>query len=159
MGRLVFGIDVLMSFVSAIVVAVLFVAPRLRILERERALMLLVLPHLFFRFIGLGFLVPGVTSATLPTAFAVPAAFGDLAAGMLAIIALLALARRASWALPAVWVFNVWGAADLLFAYLQGGRLDVPPGAFGATFFIPTAIAPPMLVTHLLVFRVLARRA
>jgi hypothetical protein len=159
MGRLLFGINVLMSFVSAIVVAVLFVAPRLRILERERALMVLVLPHLFLRFIGLGFLVPGVTSAALPRAFAAPAAFGDLAAGMLAISALLALARRASWALPAVWVFNVWGAADLLFAYLQGGRLDVPPGAFGATFFIPTAIAPPMLVTHLLVFRVLARRA
>jgi hypothetical protein len=158
MDRLLFGINVLMSFVSAIVVAALFVAPRLRILERERALTVLVVPHLFLRFIGIGFLVPGVTAATLPWAFAAPAAFGDLAAGLLAIIAVVALARHASWALPAVWVFNVWGAADLLLAYVQGGRLDVPPGAFGATFYIPTAIAPPMLVTHFLVFRVLTRR-
>jgi hypothetical protein len=156
--RLLFGVNVLMSFASAIVVAALFVAPRLRILERERALALLVLPHLFLRFIGIGFLVPGVTGATLPAAFALPAAFGDLVAGLLAIVAIIGLARRASWALPAVWVFNLWGAADLLLAYVQGGRLDIPPGAFGATFYSPTAIAPPMLVTHFLVFRVLTRR-
>jgi hypothetical protein len=158
MDRLAFGINVVMSLASSVVVAALFVAPRLRTMERDRALLLLVLPHLFLRFIGLSFLVPGVVSEAVPWGFAAPAAFGDLGAGILAIVATVALARRAPWARPAVWLFNLWGAADLLFAYLQGGRLDVPPGAFGAAFFIPTAIAPPMLVTHFLAFRLLVRR-
>jgi hypothetical protein len=128
-------------------------------MERDRALLLLVVPHLFLRFIGLSFLVPGVVSEPLPSGFAAPAAFGDLGAGLLAILATLALARRVPWARPAVWLFNLWGAVDLLLAYLQGARLDIPPGAFGAAFFIPTAIAPPMLVTHFLVFRLLVRRS
>jgi hypothetical protein len=157
MDRLAFGINVVMSLVSAIVAARVFVAPRLRTLERDRALLVLVAPHLFLRFIGLSFLVPGVVSAALPSGFAAPAAYGDLGAGILAIVSVIALARRASWARPIVWLFNLWGALDLLFAYLQGARLDIPPGAFGAAFFIPTLIAPAMLVTHFLAFRVLLR--
>jgi hypothetical protein len=56
------------------------------------------MPHLF-RFVGLSFLVPGVVSPELPRAIAVPAAYGDLGAAILALIATLALARRASWAI------------------------------------------------------------
>ena len=158
MDRLLFGINVLMSLASSILVAALFVAPRLRTMERDRALLLLAVPHLFLRFIGISFLVPGVVSEPLPRGFAAPAAFGDVGAGILAILATLALARRAPWARPMALLFNLWGAVDLLFAYLQGARLDIPPGAFGAAFFIPTAIAPAMLVTHVLAFRLLVRR-
>jgi hypothetical protein len=74
--------------------------------------MLLVMPHLFLRFIGLSFVVPGVVAPALPGAFAVPAAFGDFGAGMQAVFAPLALARQRSWAIPAAWLFNIWGAAD-----------------------------------------------
>jgi hypothetical protein len=126
-------------------------------MDRYRALALSVSPHLFFRFIGLSFLVPGVVSPSLPSAFAVPAAYGDLVAGVLAIVAILALTRRASWAPALVWLFNVWGAADLLFAGFQGRRLQIDPGAFGAAFFIPTAVVPPLLVTHALIFLILVR--
>jgi hypothetical protein len=31
------------------------------------------------------------------------------------------------------------------------------PGAFGAAFFIPTAVVPPLLVTHALIFLILVR--
>jgi len=103
-------------------------------------------------------LVPGVVSASLPAAFAKPAAFGDLVAGILAVVAVIALAKGASWATPAVWLFNIWGAADLLFAMVQGPRVLVDAGALGAAFFIPTAIVPPLLVTHgLTFFRLLVR--
>jgi hypothetical protein len=82
----------------------------------------------------------------------------SLGAGILAIIAAVALAKRASWAIAIVWVFNVWGAADLLFAIYQGPRLGIEAGDFGAAFFIPTAVVPPLLVTHALVFKLLLRR-
>ena len=155
--RLLFGISALASAISSVVVAQLYVWPRLRTMERRDALLLLIAPHLFLRFIGLSFLIPGVVSQPLPPAFAVPAAYGDLVAGTLAIIATLALWTRSSGAVLLAWFFNTWGAADLLFAIYQGQRLGIPPGAFGATFFIPTAVVPPLLVMHFLTFRVLFR--
>lgn len=58
-----------------------------------------------------------------------------------------------------VWLFNIWGAADLLFAFYQGARVQLDPGALGAAFFIVTAIVPPLLVTHALIFLVLTSKA
>src|SRR5262245_26992537 len=152
-----FGISAVMSLVSASVVAVLYVWPWVGALDRQRALIVLMMPHLFFRFIGLSFLIPGVVSPSLPAAFAVPAGYGDFVAGVMAIIAVVGLATYVSWAVPVVSLFNIWGAADLLFALFQGVHLQIDPGALGATFFIPTAIVPPLLVTHALIFGVLVR--
>ena len=84
--RALFGISVLMSFVSSVVAAMLFVWPWLRTMNRNEALIRLVAPHMFLRFIGLSFLMRGVVSARLPDGFAVPAAYGDFVAGVLAII-------------------------------------------------------------------------
>jgi hypothetical protein len=150
----IFGASILMSFVSSVVFARLFVWPWLRDMNPHDSLIRLVTPHMFLRFIGLSFLMPGVVSS-LPAAFAVPAAYGDFVAGFLAIIATVVLSRRATWAPVVVWLFNIWGAADLLFAFYQGARLQLDPGALGAAYFIVTAIVPPLLVTHALIFRVL----
>ena len=72
-----FGLSILMSFVAFGLVTKLYIWPRLRALERNDALVPLVLPHTF-RFVGLAFLVPGVVSPSLPQAFATSAAYGDL---------------------------------------------------------------------------------
>lgn len=157
--RVLFGINVLLSFVASGAAAYLFIWPRLRDLDRREALILLVAPHMFFRFIGISFLIPGVVSPSLPAAFAVPAAYGDLIAGILAIAATVALVWRATWAIGLVWIFNVWGTADLLFAFYQGAiGIQIDIGMLGASYFIPTAIVPPLLVTHFLIFLLLIRR-
>ena len=153
----IFGVSALMSFLSSAVIAKLYVWPQLRAIGRDRALVWLVAPHMFLRFIGLSFLVPGVVSPSLPAGFAVPAAYGDFIAGILAVIATIALANHTSWAIPAVWLFNVWGAADLLFALYQGPHVQIHPEALGAAFYIPTAIVPPLLMTHFLIFGFLVR--
>jgi hypothetical protein len=155
--RAAFGLSILMSLLSSAIVAVLFVWPWVRVNSSERALIWLMAPHLFFRFIGISFLVPGVVSAELPKAWSVPAAYGDLIAGILAIIATLAMVKTVVWAILAVWVFNVWGAADLLFAFYKGARLPLDPGTLGAAFYIVTAIVPPLLVSHVLIFVLLMR--
>jgi len=155
--RPIIGVSVLMNFLAFGVVTKLYIWPHLRIMRPEDALILLVLVHTF-RFVGLSFLVPGVVSPSLPPAFARPAAYGDLVAAILAIVATLALSAHASWALSIVWVFNVWGAGDLLHAIYQGQiRLRINPGSLGATFFIPTVVVPPLLVTHGLIFWLLVR--
>jgi hypothetical protein len=150
----IFGISTLASLVSS-VIAGFYLWPRLRAMER--ALVLLVAPHMFLRFIGLSFLMPGVVSPSLPSALAIPTAYGDLVAGILAVVTTVALLQRLPWAIAAVWVFNVWGAADFLFAFYQGLRIQLHPGDLGAAFFIPTAFVPPLLVTHALIFGLLVR--
>lgn len=154
----IFGVSTLASFVSSAVAARLLVWPRLQNLEPNRALTALVAPHMFLRFIGLSFLVPGVVSPLLPAGFAVPAAYGDSIAGVLSIVTTIALVNRTSWAKMSVWLFNLWGAADFLFAFYQGPHVGLQPGMLGAAFYPVTAIVPPLLVTHGLIFLLLARR-
>jgi len=149
-----FGLSVLMSFVAFGVVTRTYIWPRLRMARREEALIALTVPHTF-RFIGLSFLIPGVVSSSLPSAFAAPAAYGDLFAAILAVLAIWSLSARAWFAT----VFNVWGAADLLVAFYQGllgVRID--PASLGAGYFIPTVVVPPLLVTHGLMFWLLLRK-
>ncbi len=61
----------------------------------------------------------------------------------------------AAWALAAVWIFNIWGAADLLFAFYKGQRVNLEPRSLGAGFYIVTAVVPPLLVSHALIFMLL----
>jgi hypothetical protein len=152
-----FGLSILMSFLAVGLVTKLYIWPWLRVRPREDALTALVVPHTF-RFIGLSFLVPGVVSPSLSSDFAAPAAYGDLIAAVLAVIAILALQARASWAIAIVWVFNVWGALDLLNAFYNGQiGVGISPGSLGAAFYIPTVLVPPLLMTHGLIFWVLLR--
>ena len=153
-----FGTSTLTTFVSSAVAARLLAWPRLQNADPNRALTWLVAPHMFLRFIGLSLLVPGVVSPLLPAGFAVPAAYGDLIAGILAIVATIALVNRTTWATTSVWLFNLWGTADFLFAFYQGPHVGLQPGMLGAAFFIVTAVVPPLLVTHILIFRLLVRR-
>jgi hypothetical protein len=101
------------------------------------------------------FLVPGVVSPELPAAWANPAAYGDLVAALLALLALAGLKSRPGLAL--VWVFNLWGAADLLYTFYQGNAVGLDPGHLGAGYFIVTVLVPLLLVTHALVFWLLLR--
>jgi hypothetical protein len=153
----VFGLSIVLSFVAFGLVTKLYIWPRLQTLDRNDAVLRLVAPHTF-RFIGLSFLVPGVVSPSLPSAIAVPAALGDLIAAILAVAAALALSKRWSLAILLVWFFNLWGTGDLLFAYYQGlFGVGLDPRALGAAFFIPTAVVPPLLITHALIFWLLVR--
>ena len=124
---------------------------------RSEALIPLLLLH-SSRYIGMAFLIPGVTSEVLDARFATPAAYGDLLAGILALIAIMALRLQWRIAIPLVWIFNLEGSLDLLNALFQGVRY-VPNGHFGATYFIPAVIVPALLVTHFIIFVLLLRGA
>src|SRR5215467_7161091 len=111
-----------------------------------------------FRFLGLALVVPGVVSPELPAAFAQPVAYGDLISAILALLALAALGTRAGTVVA--WVFNIFGTADLIFAFYQGSRISLPdtPGLLGAGYFILAAYVPLLFITHGLAFRILLRK-
>jgi hypothetical protein len=149
-----FGLSVAFSFVAWGLCAAYAIWPELRGRPRVDALQPLLILH-SFRFVGLSFLIPGVVSPHLPTVFAFDAAYGDIAAAILALLALAAL--RTSLGVPLVWLFNVWGSIDLLNAFYQGSSGGLLPGQLGAAYFIPTAIVPFALITHGLIFWILLR--
>ncbi len=144
-----------MGLIAYGLIATWYVMPALRPLPQAKALMPLLLLHCF-RFIGLAFLIPGVTSQPLDARFATPAAYGDLLAAGLAFLGILALRQRWRAAIPLVWVFNIEGTLDLLYAVTQGIRYT-DDGTLGATFFIPAVAVPALLVTHAMVFIILLR--
>jgi hypothetical protein len=153
----IFGVSVMMGFIAFGVVTNLYILPHLWNSSRENALIALIVPHAF-RYVGLSFLVPGVVSPSLEQAFALPAAYGDFGASILALIAIFALGARSHWAIPLVWLFNIWGFADLWLAMYRGTiGVGIMPGSLGAAFFIPTIIVPPLLITHGLIFWLLLR--
>jgi len=151
--QLYFFVSIAFSFIAWGMVATRYIWPKLRALGRTEALRPLLVLH-SFRFFGLAFLVPGVVSPDLPPTFAHSAAYGDIVAAILALLSLALLARGAV-GVVIVWIFNLWGAADLLNAFYQANHAGLMPGQLGVTYFIPTLVVPLLLITHGLVFRVL----
>jgi len=152
--QLAFFGSIVLSFVAWSVVAARYVWPHLRIRTRVDALRPLLILH-SFRFLGLAFLVPGVVSSDLPVAFSHSAAYGDAVAAVLAVLALISLSRRGGVVI--VWIFNLWGTADLLNAFYQANHAGLVVGQLGATYFIPTFAVPLLFITHALVFLILMR--
>lgn len=147
-----FFVSIAFSLIAWGIVAARYIWPELRLRERAEALRPLLVLH-SFRFIGLAFLVPGVVSANLPSAFAHAAAYGDIIAAILAVLSLLLLPSSAGVA--AAWVFSLWGSADIINAFYQANHAGLLAGQLGAAFFLPTVIVPLLLITHGLAFRIL----
>lgn len=155
MAQLWFFMSIAFSFIAWGIVTARYVWPELRLRPRAEALRPLLMLH-SFRFIGLAFLVPGVVSPDLPSTFAHSAAFGDVIAAILALLALISLPNAAGVVIA--WIFSFWGSADLLNAFYQANRAGLIAGQLGATYFIPTLVVPLLLITHGLTFRILLQR-
>ncbi len=143
----IFGLQIFLSVVVCSLLAKWFLAPWLREKTQRESLFWLTLPHAT-RHVGLVFLVPGVVAPSLPHGFAVSAAYGDLAAGVLAMFVLIALRSRWAGTTALVWLFNVVGTVDLLNALRHSQAVP----HLGAAWFIPTFLVPVLLVTHFLIF-------
>ena len=150
-----FFVSIAFSLIAWGIVAARYIWPELRLRPRAEALRPLLILH-SFRFEGLAFLVPGVVSPSLPSAFAHAAAYGDMVAAMLALLALLSLSRASGVVIA--WIFSLWGTADLFNAFYQANHAGLLPGQLGATYFIPTVLVPLLLITHGLAFRILLQQ-
>ena len=153
--EIVMATSLVMGLLTCGLVARWYVLPKLAGLSRNAALIPLLLPHAF-RYIGLGFLLPGVVASDINPGFAGPAAWGDLAAAGMALLAITALKQGWTSAVPLVWLFTVVGTADLLNAVITGVT-TVNAGQFGGMYFVPTLVVPLLLVSHVLIACTLLR--
>jgi hypothetical protein len=148
-------VNLLLSILVFWAAARIYLLPKLHELKPSTVLVPVLLLH-SFRHLGLMFLAPGATYAGIPPQFAYPAAFGDLLAAVLALVAIPAVARDLGNARAFVWIFNVEGTLDL-FAAIGLATVHEASPYMGAAYWIPAFWVPALLVTHYIVFVVLWR--
>jgi hypothetical protein len=102
-------------------------------------------------------LLPQVMGGSLPLGFAAPAAYGNLLTAGLALLAAFMLRLRPGLALPFVWLFNLVGITDLLFAGYEAWVTGLPFFHLGVAWLLLTVYVPLLLVSHVIVFWFLLR--
>jgi hypothetical protein len=156
---MIFQVQLALGYVACLLVFGTYIRPRLSAMDDFHAHRVIATIH-SFRFFGLAFLMPGVVGPSFPAGFAVFSAYGDLATGVLAILALLtARVRPVFWMFVAA--FNLVGTTDLVVNYYHAMRLGLPlvAGQLGAMYIIPIVYVPMLMITHGVAFyRLLHRR-
>ena len=104
------------------------------------------------------FLMPGLVSPGLPKAFAVPTAYGDLTAASLALLALWPVRSERAAMIPMVWLFNIVGTVDLVYANISSLKDNVDPTYLGVSYYLAVLNVPAMLAVHVVIFAYLLRR-
>ncbi|TPI29814.1 hypothetical protein FJW08_16155 [Mesorhizobium sp. B3-2-1] len=155
---MIFDIHLALGYVPWLLCFGTYVWPRLKAMDHLEAQRAIATLH-SFRFFGLVFMLPGVVGPNLPAGFAVLAAYGDFATGLLAMLALLT-ARRHQLFWPLVVAFNLVGTVDIVVDYYHGVQLDLPDlaGELGAAYAIPILYVPLLMITHVAAFYLLMRR-
>lgn len=129
---------------------------------KDRAPKIALTPLLLYaclRINGLMFLMPGLVSPQLPGAFAVPTAYGDLTAAALALLALIFIRTESAAATPIVWLFNIVGLLDLIYANISTFKDHVDPTYLGVSYYLAVLNVPAMVVVHVVIFAYLLRRS
>ncbi len=156
--RIIFQVEIVGSLVLFALIATWYWAPRLARYSLADALIPLLLLHLT-RTLGLTVLVSTVVDPSLPRDFAVPAGYGDLIAAGLALLSIVALKTRWRFASTVVWIFSLEGIADLVNAFVQGSRIELPRFHLGVAWYIFTLLVPALLVTHFMIAARLVQHA
>ena len=152
-----FRIHLAFGYVAWLLCFGTYIWPRLKAMDHFEAQRAIATLH-SFRFFGLVFLLPGVVGTRLPADFTSFAAYGDFAAGLLAMAA-LATARIRPLFWPLVVAFNVVGATDILIDYYHAIQINLPAmaGELGATYAIPIIYVPILMITHVVAFYLMLR--
>jgi hypothetical protein len=156
--EIIFSLQLVLGYVAWLLCFGVYVMPRLKAMDRVAAQRAIATLH-SFRFFGLVFILPGVVGPNLPGSFATFAAYGDLATGILAMLALLTVRIR-----PLFWsfvvAFNTVGIADIILDYYRAIKIGLPAlaGQLGAGYVIPVIYVPLLMITSLAAFYLLLRR-
>ena len=154
----IFRVHLILGYVAWLLCFGVYVMPRLKSMDMVAAQRAIATLH-SFRFFGLVFILPGVIGPNLPIAgFGTFAAYWDLATGVLAMLALIAVRIR-----PLFWLFvvafNIVGIVDLILDYYHAIQVGLPAmaGQLGATYAIPVLYVPLLMITHVVAFYLLLR--
>jgi hypothetical protein len=156
-GRVaIFWIQIVASLGVFSLMTVWYAWPRLAELPRDAALTPLLFVNVF-RYVGMIILVGGIVGAEVPHGFLSRAAYGDLLAAALALASIIALRGRWRFAIPLVWVANVWGFADLLNGLRSVIESNIPQYHLETLWYIYVFYAPLVIISEILIFVLLVK--
>lgn len=138
-------------------IAIWYVYPALKHKQWSKALVPLLLVHVF-RYGPLTLLMPGQISSEAPVEVAQTIAYGDLVSGVLALAAAIMVWHSITGAKSMVWLFTIIGFGDLILASVKGigaGLLDLP---MGFNLYILNFYVPMLIVTHIMIILFLMKR-
>lgn len=158
--ELIFLIHLIVGYMAWLLCFGAYLFPRLKSTSHFEAQRAIATIH-SFRFFGLVFILPGFVGPHLPTSFAVFAAYGDFATGILALCALISAKIGIR---PLFWIFviafNLTGATDILIDYYHAIHANLPSvaGQLGAAYAIPILYVPLLMITHMVALYWLVRQ-
>lgn len=145
------------GLVSWSLIAKWYFWPKVKALPFKDAVRPFLLLHTF-RFVGLGFLIPGVIFGELPHVFSIPAAYGDFLSVILAFISLLFLNINEKLARIMIWLLTIQGIIDILSAWIGAPLSGIKAGSFGGVYAIPPLYVTAVFVTHFVILGLLLRK-
>ena len=151
-----FFISYAVAFLVFALIAKWYVWPAIKDRSPKIALTPLLL-YACLRVNGLMFLMPGLVSPELPKSFAVPTAYGDLTAALLALVALACFRYENRAAAAMLWLFNIVGLLDLIYANISTFKDHVDPAQLGASYYLAVINVPAMVVIHIVIFAYLVK--
>ncbi len=126
--------------------AKIYLLPKLKEIPARTIFVPILILH-SMRHLGLMFMTSGAVYVGMPKQFAYPAAIGDFIAALLALFALYAIRQDKPFKNTSMWVFNVAGTIDLVYAISMASLHNAAP-YMGASYWIPSFWVPTLLVTH-----------
>ncbi len=135
-----------------------YLQPWFKTKEFGEAVLPLLILHIF-RYLGLCLLVPGQIDLSVPRGALQLMAFGDLAAGVCALLAAIAVSAKSKLAIPLVALFTVVGIGDLIMIAPTAKNAGVIDADIGTMWFFLVIFAPALLLSHIYIaYRLLLQR-
>jgi hypothetical protein len=150
------GVQSTFSIVLFSLVAVWYIAPALRRLAVEDALVPLFLVHAL-RYLPSSAFAPGQIDSRVPADAMKIIANGDLISAVLALAAALFLHYRWNGALAVAWIVNVVTTIDWLYAGFVASSHKLTTYPMGGNWYIMNYYAPVLGVVHVMIFAYLLK--
>jgi hypothetical protein len=140
------------QFSMAVAIYLLIFRTYLRPWLQEQAFEAAVMPFLMvhvFRYLGLALLVTGQVDASVSRDALSVMAYGDLASGVCALIAVIAISSGSRFVVPLVVLFSVVGITDLITIGPTALNAGVIVSPIGNMWFFLVIFAPILLLSHI----------
>jgi hypothetical protein len=125
-----------------------YLHPWLREQTFEAAVMPFLIFHIF-RYLGLALLVTGQVDPEVSRSALSIMAYGDLASGVCALIAVVAIVHSSRFVVPLVVLFSIVGIADLITIGPTALNAGVIVSDIGTMWFFLVTFAPVLLLSHI----------
>lgn len=147
----IFNLQTLAAFLMFYLAFRWFVLPKVKNLPIQDAL----IPFVFLqgiRYLGTMFMVDNQIYDEFPKDLAFTIGLWDYSVSILALITTYALKTNWKFAVPLVWIFNVWGFADLLNALPKASALEFYNYDIGGIWWMSVIVGPITIISHIYIF-------